>query len=66
MAIASGDVDEVLGNGVEVLSEPTRDDWEAKYKAGVEVLRGTFYVKEETVGQHIYQLVNWQGSNCLF
>ena len=63
MAIASRDVDDdyyllkVLGNGVEVLSEPTKDDWGAKYKAGVEVLRGNFYVKEETVGQHIYQLV---------
>ena len=63
MAIASGDVDEdyyllkVLGNGVEVLSEPMKDAWGAKYKAGVEILRGNFYVKEETVGQHIYQLV---------
>ena len=63
VAIASGDVDEdyyllkVLGNGVEVLSEPMKDAWGAKYKAGVEILRGNFYVKEETVGQHIYQLV---------
>lgn len=63
VAVASGDVDEdyyllrVLGDGVEVLSEPTKDDWGAKYRAGVEVLRGNFYEKEETVGQHIYQLV---------
>ena len=62
MAIASGDVDEdyyllkVSGNGPEVLSKSTRDDWGTRYKAGVEVLRGHFYVKE-AVGQHVYQLV---------
>ena len=45
MAIASGDVDEdyyllkVSGNGPEVLSRSTKDDWGAKYKAGVDVFR---------------------------
>ena len=62
VATASGDVDEdyyllkVSGNGPEVLSKSTRDDWGAKYIAGVEVLRGHFYVKE-AVGQHVYRLV---------
>ena len=62
VAIASGDVDEdyyllkVSGNGPEVLLKSTSDDWGARYKAGVEVLRGHFYVKE-AVGQHVYQLV---------
>ena len=62
VTIASGDVHEdyyllkVLGNGAEVLSKSTTDDWGAKYNAGVEVLRGHFYVKE-TAGQHVFQLV---------
>lgn len=46
----------VLGNGAEVLSKSTTDDWGAKYNAGVEILRGHFYVKE-TAGQHVFQLV---------
>ena len=62
VAIASGDVLEdyyllkVLGNGAEVLSKSTRDDWGAKYNAGVEVLSGHFYVKE-MAGQQVFQLV---------
>lgn len=62
VAIASGDVDEdnyllkVSGNGPEVLSRSTKGDWGSKYKSGVEVLRGHFYVKE-ALGQHVYQLV---------
>ena len=63
VAIASGDVDEdyyllqVSGNGPEVLSRSTKDDWGSKYKAGIEVLRGHFYVKE-ALGQHVNQLVH--------
>ena len=59
VAIASGDVHEayyllkVLGNGDKVLSKYTGDDWGAKYNAGVEVLRGHFYVKD-TAGQHVF------------
>ena len=62
VAIASGDVHEdyyllkVLGNGAEVLSKTTKDDYGAKYNVGVQVLRGHFYVKE-TVRQHVYQLI---------
>ena len=62
VAITSGDVHEdfyllkVLGNGAEVLSKTTKDNYGAKYNVGVDVLRGHFYVKE-TVGQHVYQLI---------
>ena len=50
LAIASGGVQEdyyllkVLGNGAEVISKTTRDNYGAKYNVGVEVLRGHIYV----------------------
>lgn len=63
VAIASGDVDEdyylfkVSGNGAQVLSKSTKDDWGATYRAQAEVLTGHFYVRE-AFGQHIFQLVS--------
>ena len=66
VAIASGDVHEdyyllkVLGNGAEVLSKSTMDDW----GANVEVLRANFYVKENC-WTACFSACYHQGSNSL-
>ena len=57
IAIASGDPGEeyyllkVTGNGLEVLTERTTDDWSCTYRSGAEVFCGNFLVGETTVSE---------------
>ena len=63
IAIASSDSGEeyyslkVTGNGPEVLTERTTDDWSCTYRAGTEVIRGYFLVGKTAVSEDcLYQL----------
>lgn len=63
MAIASDDPGveyhllKVTGNGPEVLTERTTDDWSCTYRAGAEVFPGNFLVGETAVSEdHLYKL----------
>ena len=47
----------VTGNGPEVLSERTTDDWSCTYRAGAEVFCGNFVVGETAVSEdRLYKL----------
>ena len=63
IAVASGDPGEeyyllkVTGNGPEVLTERTRDDWSCTYRAGAEVILGYFLVGKTAVSEdRLYKL----------
>ena len=41
----------VAGNGPDILTERTTDDWSCTYHAGAEVIRGYFLVDETAVSE---------------